>query len=224
MANTTLILGESGTGKSTSIRNLNPDETFILAILDKPLPFKGASKLYTRVPLGDKPVNYFTSDNYQLIIKSIERISANRPDIKTLVLDDWQYIMGNEYMRRASETGFTKFTEIGQHAFDVINALVKARADLNCFVLCHSDKDPDGKARCKTIGRMLDEKITIEGMFTTVMHSLIVDGEYRFITQGDSTVLAKSPLGMFEDKYIPNDLAYVIEKMSDYYNGEIKED
>ena len=216
MANTTLILGESGTVKSTSIRNLNPDETFIIAVLDKPLPFRGAKIKYIDKNDGNRLVNYFSSDKYRVIIKAIEKISKERPDIKTIILDDWQYIMGNEYMSRADEKGFGKFTEIGQHAWQVINALVTARNDLNCFVLCHSDKNEDGKAKCKTIGRMLDEKITVEGMFTTVMHSLIVDGKYLFATQGDSSIIAKSPMGMFEDKYVPNDLQYVINKINEY--------
>ena len=221
MASTTLILGESGTGKSTSIRSLNPSETFIIAVLDKPLPFRGAKKSYRSKVIDEMPVNYFSSDNYAKIISAINKINTERLDIINIVIDDWQYVMANEYMRRARETGFGKFTEISQHAWDIINALISCRENVNCFVLCHSDKDSEGKAKCKTIGKMLDEKITIEGMFTTVMHSLIIDSKYQFATQGDSTIIAKSPQGMFEDKYIPNDLAYVKSKIESYYNEDV---
>lgn len=226
MANTTLILGESGTGKSTSIRNLNPAETVVLATLEKPLPFRNFENLYKgkdSVADGEKP-NYLATSNYETLIKSIELISKTRDDIKVIVLDDWQYLMGFEFMDRAIEKGYGKFAEMGQHAFFVIRAMIAARPDLKCFVLSHSDRGEDGKMRCKTLGKMLDNNIDIPSLFTSVMHSVIVDEQYKFLTQGDSNFLAKTPMGMFEDKYIPNDLAYVVKKMDDYYSGEIKED
>jgi hypothetical protein len=120
-------------------------------------------------------------------------------------------------MRRAKETGFTKFTEIGQHTWQLINHLMKCRDDLTCFVLSHSDTGSDGKIKCKTIGRMLEEKVTLEGMFTTVFHTAIIDSKYKFITQYDGTHIAKSPMGMFDDKYIDNDLLFVKEKINDYF-------
>jgi hypothetical protein len=88
-------------------------------------------------------------------------------------------------------------------------------------VLSHSDTDANGKYKCKSIGKMLDEKITIEGMFTIVLHTQIMDGNYRFLTQNDGSHIAKSPMGMFEDKYIANDLSFVREKMHSYYEGDV---
>lgn len=221
MSNTSLIIGESGTGKSTSLSGLNPKETFIINVLDKPLPFKGYKKNY--IPISsweDREGNYFSSDDYHKIVKCIKTINSERKEIKNLVIDDWQYTMCNEYMRRATETGYTKFTEIGQHAWGIIRALTECRDDLYCFVLSHSDIDQNGKYKCKSIGKMLDEKITIEGMFTVVLHTQIMDGNYRFLTQNDGSHIAKSPIGMFEEKYISNDLCFVKEKMNLYY-GEV---
>ncbi len=222
MSNTSLIIGESGTGKSTSLRNLDSKETFIINVLNKPLPFKGYKKNYVAIESWDDLTgNYYASDDYSKIIKCVKTINEKRPDIKNLVIDDWQYTMCNEFMRRATETGFTKFTEIGQHAWSIINSLIACRDDLFCFVLSHSDTDMNGKYKCKSIGKMLDEKITIEGMFTMVLHTQIMDGAYRFLTQNDGSHVAKSPMGMFEDKYVANDLVFVKSKMNDYFNGDI---
>lgn len=221
MSNTSLIIGESGTGKSTSLCKLDPTETFIINVLDKPLPFRGYKKNYCKLSPDGTEGNYYASDDYSKIMRVIKLVNEKRPEIKNLVIDDWQYTMCNEFMRRATETGFTKFTEIGQHAWSIIRALVDCREDLFCFVLSHSDTDANGKYKCKSIGKMLDEKITIEGMFTIVLHTQVIDGTYRFLTQNDGSHIAKSPQGMFEDKYIGNDLAFVKTKMNHYYNEDI---
>ena len=221
MSNTSLIIGESGTGKSTSLQMLDPTETFIINVLDKPLPFRGYKKNYTRINADATEGNYYASDDYNKIMRIIKVINEKRPEIKNLIIDDWQYTMCNEFMRRATETGFVKFTEIGQHAWSIIKSLTDCRDDLFCFVLSHSDTDQNGKYKCKSIGKMLDEKITIEGMFTIVLHTQVMDGSYRFLTQNDGSHIAKSPQGMFEDKYIGNDLAFVKAKMNEYYFEDV---
>ena len=222
MSNIMLVIGESGSGKSTSIRNLDPKETFILNVLDKPLPFKGYKKHYLPIKSWeDKEGNYLASDDFDRIIKCIRVISNNRPDIKTLILDDWQYTMCNEFMRRASEKGYEKFTEIGKNAWSIVKELTVCREDLDCFVLSHNDTDNFGRSRCKSIGKMLDDKITIEGMFTTVLHTVVMDGQYKFLTQVDASHTAKSPMGMFEDRYIDNDLSIVKDAMFHYYNEDV---
>lgn len=220
MSNTSLIIGESGTGKSTSLATLDPQETFIINVLDKPLPFKGYKKNYVQLSKDGKTGNYYASDDYFALIKVIKHIDKNRPEIKNLIIDDWQYTMCNEFMRRATETGFVKFTEIGQHAWSIIRELTACRDDLYCFVLSHSDSDANGRMKCKSIGKMLDEKITIEGMFTVVLHTQVMDGAYKFLTQNDGSHVAKSPHTMFEDKYINNDLSYVKAKMQEYYEED----
>lgn len=217
-----LIIGESGTGKSTSIRNLNPKETFIINVLGKPLPFRSYRKNYVKLKTenGKTTGNYRSTDKWQSVVKLIKGLSENRNDIKNIIIDDFQYIMAFEFMNRALEKGYDKFTEIAKHAFEVINAAVYVRNDLNCYFLTHSDIGSDGKSKAKTIGKMLDEKICLEGLFTIVLHSLIIEGEYKFLTRNDGCHLAKSPMDMFEDKYIDNDLAYVSEKICEYFNDD----
>lgn len=215
-----LIIGESGSGKSTAIRTLNPTETFIINVLDKPLPFKGWRKNYIIDEEGKGMGNYLYTDEYLRICSAMKYISKHRTDIKNIILDDFQYLMANEFMR-STDKGYEKFTLIAKHAWEVISASNSVRSDLNIFYLSHSDTDANGKIKCKTIGKMLDDKIVLEGMFTIVFYSHIKEKEYVFQTQGDGNVISKSPIDMFEDLYIPNDLQYVVDKMDEYFNEDV---
>jgi len=219
MSNTTLIIGESGSGKSTSLRHLNHEETFIINVLDKPLPFRGYKSRYKPVTKDNPDGNYYATDDYNVILRCIKSVNE-RPELKVLVIDDFQYLLANEFMRRAAEKGFDRFTDIAQHAWLVIKELIATREDLYCFVLSHSESDNQGRMRCKTIGKMLEDKITLEGMFSTVLYAMVVDSEFKFLTQNDGFHISKSPLGMFEEKYIDNDLSFVIHSMKNYFNEE----
>jgi len=221
MANTSLIIGESGTGKSTSIRNLDPKHTFILNVLNKPLPFKGYKKLYIPLSPDGTTGNYYCSNNYEAIDRVIKLINTKRLEIRNLIIDDFQYLMANEFMDEAMTRGYDKFSLIAKHAYDLLKTLPTLREDLDIFVLTHSESNENGKMKIKTIGRMLDEKITIEGMYAMVLQTELTNGNYSFITQGDSRHIAKSPMGMFDKKNIPNDLAFVKQKMNEYYCEDI---
>jgi len=213
MSNTVLIIGQSGSGKSTSLRNLDPKSTFIISVLDKPLPFKGYKKLYSK-----ENKNFYCSDNYKSIIEYIGAINERRKDITTLVIDDAHFLMANEFMNRACEKGFDKFSEMAQHMWQVMCAITTARNDLTCFVLSHSEIDSAGISKPKTVGKMLDDKITLEAMVTVCMHTMVKDGEYKFLTQNDGSHVCKSPIGMFEEGLIDNDLLIVKEKIENYFN------
>lgn len=221
MSNTSLIIGESGTGKSTSIRNLDPSETFIINVLNKPLPFRGYKNSYTKVSPDGATGNYYASTNYDHIQLVIKKVDLKRPDIKTLILDDFQYLMADEFMSRCMERGYDKFAEMGNHAYQLLKMLPTLREDLDIFILTHSEANESGKMKVKTIGKMLDEKVTIEGMYAMVLQTELTDGKYNFITQGDARHIAKSPMGMFDQRNIPNDLAFVKERMNHYFNGDI---
>lgn len=223
MSNAILIIGESGAGKSTSIRNLNPTETFIINVINKPLPFKSYRKNYTKVTKENPNGNYTASDEYDVMLRGIAYVNEKMPHIKSLIIDDFQYVMANEFMRRSSEKGWEKFTEIGEHAWKIIDVLKDGRDDLDCFVLSHSDTTDAGKVKCKTIGKMLDDKICLEGMFSIVFHAIMHDGVYKFLTQNDGTHIAKSPMGMFENKWIENDLLLIKQKMSAYFNEPLED-
>lgn len=218
MSNTTLILGPSGSGKSTSLKNLDPDSTFILGVLDKPLPFRGYKKKYNA-----ERKNYHSSDDYRVLLSYIKAINERRPEIKVLVIDDFQYLLAHEFMNRVSERGYDKYSELALHAWSVIKSLTETRDDLHCFVLTHSDSDQQGNMKIKTIGKLLDDKITLEGMFTCCLYSMVIDGKYQFLTNYDGIHLSKSPLGLFDSQFIDNDLQYVKERMHAYFNEETEE-
>ena len=215
MSNTALIIGQSGSGKSTSLRNLDPNTTFIISVLDKPLPFKGYKKLY-----NEQKLNFFCSDDYKSIISYIKAIDERRPDITTLVIDDAHFLMANEFMVRACEKGFDKFSEMAQHMWMVMCAITSTRSDLTCFVLSHNEIDNMGMSKPKTVGKMLDDKITLEAMVTVCLHTMVKDGEYKFLTQNDGNHVCKSPLDMFDEVLIDNDLLYVKQKIENYFNDE----
>jgi len=203
-----LIIGETGTGKSRAIKTLDPETTFLIKVIKKPLPYRGSKKLYK---VGDKKVsegNMFVSRSSNQIVGLMKKISADMPHITTIVIDDFQYLMSYEFMDRISEKGFDKFTEIGRHAFDVFNAPADLRDDINVYVLSHNDDDGK-KSTIKTIGKMLDDKIKLEGIYTIVLHAMVNDGNYQFLTKNDGYHVVKTPEDMFESTYIDNDLGMI---------------
>lgn len=217
MANLVLILGQSGTGKSTSIRNMDSKDTFIIQTVNKPLPFKDFKKNY---PLVDKEGKgkRLVSDDYEKIIRCLKYLN-NDKDIKNIIIDDFQYVISGEFMVRAREKGFDKFTEMAQHYYMIIDIASRLREDLNVIFLSHNEQKEDGTSKVKTIGKMLDEKITIEGLFTIVLNTVIQDNKYYFQTQNNGFNTTKSPFGMFDERLIENDLKLVTEKINEYYGG-----
>lgn len=211
MSTATLILGESGTGKSTSMRNLDPARTLLIQMVKKPLPFRSADwKRFdkTACPGG----NIFLSDNAQTICGLMQK---TRRDI--IVIDDFQYLLANEYMRRSEEKGFDKFSDIGRHAWDVLTMANNLPDHVRVYILGHTQSDEFGRVKIKTIGKLLDEKITVEGMFSIVLRTQVRDGEYLFSTKNNGLDTVKSPIGLFADDLIPNDLAAVDTAICEYY-------
>jgi len=219
MAIYSLIMGKSGTGKSTSLRNLNPAETFIINILDKPLPFRGSKSKYKLFSKDNPQGNYFTSDKAADVCWMISYINTKRPDIKVLIIDDWQYIMCNEFMRRAPEKGFGKFAEIGMNAWSVIDTLKTCRDDLISFLTAHTQTE-EGETSIKTTGKMLDTQTSLDGYFTCIFHSKVVDGTYKFLTQHDGAHVARSPMGLFEGMMVDNDLLMIKDRLIQYFTEE----
>lgn len=195
-----LILGESGSGKSASMRNFNPDQVGIFNVGGKPLPFRNKLK---RVD----------TDSYAVIMSGLK--SMNVP---SAVIDDAQYLMANEFMRRCKEIGFQKFTDMAASHWQLVQTVVKdLPPDRIVYFLSHIERDQNGNEKCKTIGKMLDEKITIEGMFTVVLKTHVQDGRYTFFTQTNGQDTVKSPMGMFDSLEIDNDLAMVDKTIREYY-------
>lgn len=226
MAELIAIVGESGSGKTSSVRNLNPEETFIISTTGKRPGIKGANKKYPNFTVQDGKIcgNFFSSSNVDQIGKVLQIIDKKMPHIKTVICDDYQYVMGFEAMDRAKEKSYDKFTDIAQHAYQVLKAAMNMRDDLNVVILTHSENIGDNVApmyRMKTLGKMLNSVITLEGLFTYVLFTTILrtdDGkaQYKFITNSDGSCTAKTPMGLFEELYIDNDIDYVVKQIKKY--------
>jgi len=220
MHNSVLILGRSGTGKTASMRNLDEKTTFFINVLDKSLPFRGGSKKYKAIKSwDDKEGNYFASKDWQKILKCIQ-VVVRREDIKTLIIDDLTYIMTTEYINRANEESFKKYVEIAAHITAIVDAGQTNRPDLVTFFIAHSEIDNAGVSVIQTIGKLLNNKLVLEGKFTITFHSMVVDGEYKFLTQHDGYYLARSPIDMFAENYIDNDLVAIQDAIIKYNEGE----
>ena len=197
------ILGRSGTGKSYSLRDFPKDKLAVINVQGKILPFKGSGQ-----------IEMTSTDTSKDIVKALENYGRQ---YKSIVVDDFQYVMANEFMRRSTERGYDKFTEIGRHAWDIANTVRSLPADCIVYVMCHTDRDDDGNEKIKTIGKLLDEKICLEGMSTIVLMTNVTDGVYTFLTQNNGKNTVKSPAGMFPSYAIDNDLHYVDQKIRTYY-------
>jgi hypothetical protein len=224
MSNAVLIICQSGTGKSTAIRTLPPAETFVLNVVDKPLPFRGSRNAYTKLSPDGKTGNYYSSDQHQTLLKVINLVNTQRLDIKYLVIDDFGYSISNDFMRKSQIKGYDKYTELGKNAFEIFDKLISLREDLFVFVMMHTEVDKlAGISKPKTVGQMIDQYVCIEGRFTYVLHSYVSDGQYGFVTNNDNFHMAKSPMDLFELK-IPNDLLFVVERINEYLNEDVTND
>ena len=198
MAIGVLILGESGSGKSFSMRNLSPDEAKIISVEKPILPFK----------------NHFDimrTNDVDKIVKELKSTSK-----KIAVVDDFQYILGLAAMRRSLEKGWDKFSEMQFDYFQILDALKELPDDMIVYFMSHTETDENGNTKIKTIGKALDKYITIEGMFMIVLGTKVADGKYYFTTQNSGKDTVKSPAGMFPSYAIDNDSKYVDEKISNY--------
>ena len=197
------VLGRSGTGKSFSMRNFDKGKFAVVNVQGKILPFKGAASVVTT-----------HTDQSEKIVKAVKDYAKT---YKSIVVDDFQYVMANEFMRRSTERGYDKFTEIARHAWDIADCVRELPSDVIVYVMCHTDTDQEGTERLKTIGKLLDEKINIPGMFTIVLKTSVSDGKYSFMTQNSGHDPVKSPMGMFAANEIDNDLKAVIDRVMHYY-------
>jgi len=213
MATPIMIVGESGTGKSTSMRNLSPDTTAIIQVINKPLPFKNS---FVRRTQQNPNGTLMVTDNADTISAAI--LGFSRKGIKDIIIDDFQYLMANEFMKRSEEKGFQKFTDIAKNAWSVIMSAQSVPENSNIYFMTHSQVDDNGVTKAKTIGKLLDEKISLEGLFTMVLGSYRDnDGNYQLRTQNNGSNTVKSPMGMFINESVDNDLKEVSNKINHYY-------
>lgn len=194
-----MILGESGSGKSTSMRNFDPSEVGVLNVASKPLPFR-------------KKLNKVDGATYSTIYKAL-----SNPKLKRYVIDDSQYLLAFEMFDHAKETGYGKFTDMALNFKGLIDLVVKQTPpDVIVYFLHHVERTEDGRTKAKTVGKMLDNHLTVEGLFSIVL-LCVTDGiNHKFITQSDGSTTAKSPMEMF-DREIDNDLKLVDTKIREYW-------
>jgi hypothetical protein len=192
-----LIMGESGTGKSTSIRYFK--DAGVINVYGKPLPFKSNLKV----------VNM---DDWKKIITTMENAQTD-----VIIVDDFQGVLVTQYMGRAKENGYQKFTDMAFGYYSVIRAVQSLAPEKRVYFLSHIERDQGGNEKVKTIGKLLDDKITVEGLFTIVLKTVVIDKNYFFQTHNSGSDTVKSPLDMFKDDLIPNDLAEVDKVICDYY-------
>lgn len=220
-----MVLGKTGTGKSTSIKTLNPKETVIINVLRKRLPFKGSAALY-----NSDNKNLFNVDDHSQIISLLQAIDIKAPNVKHIIIDDMIYVMRKEYFKRAKESGYGKYTELAQHFQQVISTCESLRDDLNVFLLLHSEDVQSDKIttgyKVSTIGNLVDSQYNPAEVVPIVLYSSVKYDDkgkatFGFYThrfkEGMIEIPAKSPDGMFEEDFIPNDLELVVKAMNEYY-------
>jgi len=227
MSNLVVILGPTGSGKSTSIKNLDPKETMILALesINKALPFKGSRKLYNK-----ENKNYFALKDYAQIISYMESASKNLPNVHNIIVEDCVYVMRQEFFDRASETGYQKYSELADHFRRIIAKGTTLRDDINVFLMMHTEPiEEDGNIvgyKASSVGKLLDKMYNpLESVTVTLFAQPKFDDDgtpqFGFWTKkrkvGSVEIPAKSPDGMFEEEFIPNDLALVVKAMNEYY-------
>lgn len=228
MAELVMILGESGSGKSASLRNFAPGEVCVLNVAGKRLPFRNK--------FGKDVINVgnaYGPQRYELIKRAVRS-----GKYKAYVVDDSQYLMAFDAFDRAEEKGYGKFTDMAKSFYDLMRDLstatvwekledgtmrdTKKRTD-NAIVyfLHHPERDDDGVLKPKTQGKMLNEKLNVAGLFTTVLLcEADAEGGHWFVTASDGTSVVKAPMGMFEETRIPNDLKMVDKAIREYYEME----
>lgn len=195
-----LLIGKSGSGKSASMRNFKKGEIAIANVLGKPLPFKSdleAPKV----------------DDYNVILKAIEKT-----DKKVIVIDDANYLITNEFMNKSSVKGFDKYNEMGNNFFNLINGIKNVEGGKTVYLIMHEDTDDEGNVKPKTIGKLLDDKVNIQGMFTICIRSMFDNGNYIFRLKTNGQDCVKTPIGLFDTDQMENDLKLVDEKIREYYN------
>lgn len=196
-----LILGESGSGKSTSLRNFEPEEVGIFNVASKPLPFR-------------KPLKKIDQASYHTILRAL-----SSPKLNKYVIDDSQYLLTFEMFSKAKETGYGKFTDMALNFYNLIQFIIqKTPSDCLVYFLHHIERDEQGRVKAKTLGKMLDQQLTLEGLFSIVLIAENENGEYFFRTHTNGNDTVKSPMEMFNENRIDNDLKAVDTAIREYWN------
>jgi len=213
MSIATLIIGESGSGKTASLRNLPANQALLIQCIAKPLPFKSNDwQLRSKSDNGNPIGNIYRTAKTQSIITAMQR--SEHPIV---IIDDYQACLLNEMLERSAEKGYDKYLDIAKGAWELFEAAGKLSEHRRIYILAHTQTGDDNYTRMKTVGRMVDEKIVPEGYFTIVLKTEYMNGNYLFATQTNGKDCCKSPLELFDSEYIENDLSEVDRAICKYY-------
>ena len=194
-----LLIGQSGSGKSTSLRNFKGDEVAVVNVLGKPLPFKSDIKAGK-------------CDDYNQILNAIKNTTK-----KTIVIDDANYLITNEFMNKSSVKGYDKYNELANNFWNLINGIKSIEGGKTVYLIMHEDTDENGNVKPKTIGKLLDDKVNIQGMFTICIRAMFDNGNYIFRLKTNGQDCVKTPFGMFEEDTMENDLKQFDKVVREYY-------
>lgn len=231
MSNIIALAGLSNSGKSTSLKYLDPEETFIVSCTNKQLQIPGFRKKYPKIKVEDGKLsgNWLISNNYTQIEKIMKVVSKTRPEIKVIVLDDCNYLLSNETFANVMTKGYEKFNILAKNYYDLIQTCQDLRDDLVVVFISHIENfgtDIDPEYRLWTTGKMLTNQINLDGLFSYIIYSeRYVDDKdeevkYRFKTRTDGNDTCRSVAGCFEDKYIEPNMKTVIDTINSFENGE----
>lgn len=224
MANLVGIVGDVSTGKSTSLRNLDPKSTYIINVLSKKLPWRGSAANFST-----ENKNIANVGEWRAVKDLLRAISDKRQEVKTIVLDDVGFILSKELFNRSKETGYGKFTDIAQHFQEITETAIGLRDDLNVVFMFHEElvvaEGMVPRRKIKTVGKMLDDKWTPEALYSVLLYTHVESGDdgpskYYFVTNRSGDIPAKSPMGMFSELKVENDLKLVLDQITAFYEGD----
>ena len=231
MSNIIALAGLSNSGKSTSLKYLDPEETFIISCTNKQLQIPGFRNKYSKITVDNGKLcgNWLVSNNYAQIEKVLKAVSKQRPEIKVICIDDCNYLLSNETFQNAMVKGYEKFTTLAKNYYDLIQTCQDLREDLTVVFISHIENigtEIDPEYRLWTTGKMLTNAINLDGLFSYIIYAerYIPDGQdevnYRFKTRTDGNDTCRSIAGCFEDKYIEPNMKLVIDRINEFEFGE----